>query len=215
MLDKNIKNLVFDFDGVIANTNHVKTNAFKEVLNHFSLPHSEKLMKYNKGNGGITALKKFEYYCKYIYESCPQTPENLEKEFRNIVKNSLLDQEYDPYINALAEMKERYTCHIISGGNQSEIINYLQRHGIYSVFDGYILGNPISKDENYQFYCENIDPDQSIYFGDSLLDGKLSYKYRVPFVFISHWSDVSLSELEKTDYESFNDLKSAFEGLRL
>lgn len=216
MLAKQIKkNLVFDFDGVIANTNHVKTNAFERVLGKFDLPHSKLLIAYHKLYGGVTALAKFEHYCSFIYPSCKISPARLENRFRQIVATDLMDQQFDTYIKNFEKMIDRYQFHIISGGNQCEIERYLKLHSLNKIFNGCILGNPTPKDVNYELYSRKFRTDESIYFGDSVLDAELSAKYNVDFVFISHWSEVPKDKVLLNNYRSYVNLKSAFEALQL
>ena len=208
-------NLVFDFDGVIADSNRLKSNAFKDTLDILNLPSSDQLVNYNKRHGGITALKKFEHYVENINPSCGIKASFLEDTFREIVSAQLPYQKFDEFLPELYKFHLRFTCHIISGGNQLEIDNYLKINNLASSFNGLVLGNPKSKQENFEYYSSRYTPKNSIYFGDSELDSIISKKFNMRFLFISHWSEANvLSDALKED-TAYRNLEEAFicEGL--
>ena len=78
------KSFVFDCDGVLLNSNSLKTNAFyKSVLKWGSSPANE-LVKYHVQNGGISRYQKFNYFIDFIVTKYPElsqngdlTPDNL------------------------------------------------------------------------------------------------------------------------------------------
>ena len=56
------KSLIFDCDGVILNSNKIKSNAFRKVLKKFNQIAVDEFIKYHKDNGGISRYIKFEYF---------------------------------------------------------------------------------------------------------------------------------------------------------
>ena len=54
------KSIIFDCDGVILNSNEIKTNAFKKVLKQFNNQAIDEFIQYHKDNGGISRYIKFE-----------------------------------------------------------------------------------------------------------------------------------------------------------
>ena len=55
-------NFIFDCDGVILDSNEVKTLAFMEVMNNESVLHRKEFIEYHIENTGISRYKKFKYY---------------------------------------------------------------------------------------------------------------------------------------------------------
>ncbi len=188
-LDRKKLNLVFDFDGVIANSNGLKSRAFADVLKFFGLPNQQELVEYNKNYGGITAKEKFRHYAKEIYPKCKIPIEELENKFRDIISSNLSDQEYEPFVSEFHKYHEKFNFHVISGGNENEIKAYLEKNKILSNFNGLILGNPMSKFQNFQLFSKSCMVENSIYFADSFSDAELSNKFKMRFIFISHWSE--------------------------
>ena len=60
---------IFDCDGVILDSNKIKTNAFKQALKDEPRDKIEQLVKYHKENGGVSRYKKFEYFYKKFVKS--------------------------------------------------------------------------------------------------------------------------------------------------
>ena len=58
---KRYHSLIFDCDGVILNSNQIKSDAFYNVAKQFGDIAAKKLLKFHLENGGISRYKKFEY----------------------------------------------------------------------------------------------------------------------------------------------------------
>ena len=71
------KNLIFDCDGIILNSNKIKTDAFREVVSIYGKEASISLVKYHLQNGGISRYHKFNYFLNKIAK-------NLELDIQNI-----------------------------------------------------------------------------------------------------------------------------------
>ena len=59
-------NIIFDFDGVILNSNQIKTKAFKTISAKFGFAQSEELIKYHIKNGGISRYEKIKWFVENI-----------------------------------------------------------------------------------------------------------------------------------------------------
>jgi len=55
------KTLVFDCDGVVLNSNKIKTQAFYEATKQFGHESAQALVDYHVANGGISRYAKFEW----------------------------------------------------------------------------------------------------------------------------------------------------------
>ena len=60
--------LVFDCDGVILNSNKIKTQAFYKVAKVYGYEPAQKLKDYHVQNGGISRYQKFEYLLTNILQ---------------------------------------------------------------------------------------------------------------------------------------------------
>jgi len=79
--------IIFDCDGVILNSNQIKTNAFYEVASIYGHLPALKLKEYHKLHGGISRYKKFEYLFSNILHRAynKNEIERLLKSFSNEV----------------------------------------------------------------------------------------------------------------------------------
>ena len=86
------KNFLFDCDGVILNSNHIKSNGFYEACIDFGENCAKQIVNYHKLNGGISRYKKFEYFIKSIL-NCRFSDEIYQKllyKYSDYVSNQLL-----------------------------------------------------------------------------------------------------------------------------
>jgi len=77
-----IKNLIFDFDGVILDSVEIKNKAFLKTLKPFNKNIKKKFMKFHLNNLGISRFRKFEYLCKDLLKQ-----KNYEKLKKNLLAN--------------------------------------------------------------------------------------------------------------------------------
>ena len=66
MINEKKINIIFDFDGVILNSNKVKTIAFKRIAKRFGNENSKKLIAYHLKNGGISRYKKIRWFVEKV-----------------------------------------------------------------------------------------------------------------------------------------------------
>ena len=60
------KSIIFDCDGVILNSNKIKTKAFRKASFTFGDKASRSLENYHLKNGGVSRYAKFDYFLKNI-----------------------------------------------------------------------------------------------------------------------------------------------------
>ncbi len=202
---------IFDCDGVILDSNSIKTKAFEETLNSFPDKSVKKLIDYHLKNGGISRFRKFEKFFNDFYSSDNKENEIDEsiRKFSMIVKSKLLDCDFVPgsieYIKFLYSNKKR--IYINSGSDEQELNEIFTKRNIEYLFHG-IKGSPRNKEQNMEIILrtEKADKTKTIFFGDSNSDYQASKKFGVDFVFVkgySEWSDYP----SNLDYlKDFNEL---------
>ena len=90
--------IVFDCDGVILNSNKLKTSAFRNSLFDYSEDKVSEFIKYHQNNGGISRYKKFDYFFSQImklddYKDLLQIALG---NYENILKNELISCSFVP-----------------------------------------------------------------------------------------------------------------------
>lgn len=187
--------LIFDCDGVVLNSNKVKTDAFYQVTLPYGEAAASEMVRYHIANGGISRYKKFTYFLDHIApvfaEREPSTLQELLHEYAFCVQKGLLDCEIAPGLKALRKQTINSRWLIVSGGDQTELRDIFARRGIAEWFDGGIYGSPRNKHEILANEIKNGCIRQPVLFlGDSKYDYHAATSAGLDFVFISAWTEV-------------------------
>ncbi len=189
---KNYSHLFFDCDGVILNSNKVKTNAFYRIALKYGEESAKKLVNYHIKNGGISRYKKIKFFQKNIIkDNNLNLYEKLVNEYSEILKKELLESEISKGIFKIKEFFPYSKLAVISGSDQKELLWLFKKLRIDHIFDEGIFGSPKSKEEIFnQIFMNSNDIVSSIYLGDSKYDYEVSKIYGIDFAFITEWTEV-------------------------
>lgn len=199
-LDK-YKTLVFDCDGVVLNSNKIKTEAFYEATKHYGEDEAQKLVKYHIQNGGISRYTKFEYFfTDILHQDVEQDKLNdLLDRFSSAIKNALADCEVAEGLEELREQTKGVKWLIVSGGDQEELREVFSKRGLDKHFDGGIFGSPDAKDIILDREKNNkVIVEPALFLGDSKYDYQAASNAKLDFLFLSDWSEVD-------DWQGFCD----------
>ena len=202
MLDQFAK-ILFDCDGVVLNSNKIKTEAFKKVAAKYSRAAAQELADFNIQHGGISRHVKFDYFAKEIlpkYSDIIVNVDELLEHFSIILQSELQSCEIDSNILKLRE-ENSGDWGIISGGDQIELRTVFERRGISNIFNLGIFGSPRTKFDiirDEKFYDQ---PEKTLFIGDSILDFEVARHFNFSFIFIYGWTEVN-------DWKNFVDENS-------
>jgi HAD superfamily hydrolase (TIGR01549 family) len=169
-----IKAIVFDFDGVIAESVDIKTRAFAYLFRDYPQDIIDKVVQYHIENGGLSRYEKFKvYYRDYLKEELTEEKsKQLGEEFSRFVYEEVIKA---PYVEGAYEFltrnKDRYDFFIVSGTPQSEIRSIAKERAIDGLFVE-ILGSPIKKGEHTKNLLNKYDYDKEevVFVGDAIND---------------------------------------------
>ncbi|WP_376695217.1 HAD family hydrolase [Wenzhouxiangella sp. EGI_FJ10305] len=187
--------LIFDCDGVVLNSNKVKTEAFYQATLPFGKSAAQAMVDYHVAKGGVSRYKKFDYFLERIVlnhaEQKRADLESLLQAYADHVREGLLNCEIAPALGALRQHIPNTRWLIVSGGDQAELRNVLTERGIAEWFDGGIFGSPDSKDKILarELACANIRK-PALFLGDSKYDYRAASTAGLDFVFLSDWSEI-------------------------
>ena len=189
---KKIEFVIFDCDGVILDTNKIKTEAFKKTLNKYPKEKIDKLIAFHKENGGVSRKIKFEYFFNNIInDSDPKKVNDSLKKFKRISFQKLLLSRYIKgvlkFINILK--KNNIKIFIVSGAIQAELRKiFLLKNKNRYFYE--ILGTPKNKIDNIQIILDkySLDINKGIFFGDSYTDYISAKKFKIKFIFVKEKS---------------------------
>jgi len=192
MILTDYKTIVFDCDGVVLNSNHVKTKAFYEAAAPFGEHAAQALVAYHVRNGGISRYRKFEYFLEEILddESRGVGIEQLLETYARSVWQGLLTCEVASGIKVLRQVTAHSNWLIVSGGDQKELREVFSLRGISHLFDGGIFGSPDNKDYilSREMTSGNIKV-PGVFIGDSRYDYEAANRANLDFIFASKWSE--------------------------
>ncbi|WP_312548568.1 HAD family hydrolase [Massilia sp.] len=186
--------LVFDCDGVLLDSNRVKTEAFRTVGLQYGEAAAESLVRYHMQNGGISRYRKFEFLLKEILgqEAPASTVDALASQYGECVERDLLQCQV---ATGLVELRERTAgtrWMVVSGGDQAQLRRVFAARGLTDLFDGGIYGSPTSKDDILSREISNGSIARpAIYFGDSRYDHVAATRAGLDFIFMHKWTEFS------------------------
>ncbi|CAE06941.1 HAD family hydrolase [Parasynechococcus marenigrum] len=187
-LDK-YNSFVFDCDGVVLNSNSIKTNAFYDTALPMGQEIANELKRYHLRHGGISRYEKFSHLLKniapkYNKASVPSI-EHLLYTYSSIVEKALLDCEIAKHLALLRERTKKSSWTIVSGSDQLELRKIFNERNIDKLFDGGIFGSPDNKHRILARELKNrsiLKP--ALMLGDSLYDYEAASKAGLDFIFV-------------------------------
>lgn len=187
-------NIIFDFDGVILDSNNVKTSAFKNISKKFGESKSQALVEYHIKNGGVSRFLKIKWFVENILKTKNEDLiRNLVEEYGNEVYKSFESCSFRTNLFELKKKLKGTKWSIASGGKQEEIVNLLEKKMLLDIFDNGIYGSPTPKMEIVKktvFNTKSNEKNKFILIGDSFYDYECAKENGIKFIFASDWSDI-------------------------
>jgi len=177
---------IFDFDGVLADSVEIKTEAFAALFQSYGDDVMQKVVAYHRQHGGVNRYDKLRYYyAEYLgHELSEQELAKQAQNFSQLVVDKVVAAPEiagaNDFLNTYSSQKK---CFINSATPHVELLEILKRRGWLNHFEG-VFGAPASKSENLQqiFADYNVNPDVCLFFGDSDSDLAAAQSVGIPFV---------------------------------
>jgi phosphoglycolate phosphatase-like HAD superfamily hydrolase len=201
------KSYVFDCDGVLLNSNKIKTQAFYSVALPYGINAAKSLVNYHIMNGGVSRYKKFQFFITDILGKTVIENElkQLLLNFSKEVKKGLMSCEVAIGLKSLREKTLKSKWLVVSGGDQNELREVFVKRDLTKFFDGGIFGSPETKEQILRREIQNDNIQYpAIYLGDSKYDYSVAKSFGIDFLFISGWSEVK----EWSSFCEKNNIKS-------
>ena len=203
--------LVFDCDGVVLNSNRVKTEAFRNAALPYGEAAADALVAHHIANGGISRYSKFSWFLETIVPeySPSQIPgqdgpglEELIACYARLTREGLLSCSISPGLQQLRASMPFVRWLIVSGGDQTELHEVFTERHLFDLFDGGIFGSPRTKDEILtQAFEQSKIIRPALFLGDSKYDHLVSVRHGLDFVFMSGWTEFAEWELYTHQYQ--------------
>lgn len=203
-----IKNIIFDFDGVILDSMPVRDFGFREVFKKFDKNLVEKLIEFNNINGGLSRFVKIRYFYEKLLEEeiTEEKVNSLANKFSSIMKKELIKNKYliNDSIDFIKENYNNYELHIASGSEHIEL-NYLCENIKLKNYFKTINGSPEHKNDIVErILSENTYlKSETILIGDSINDFEAAKKNGILFC---GYNNKKLIKTNESYIHSFIDL---------
>ncbi|MFC0179612.1 HAD family hydrolase [Thorsellia kenyensis] len=190
---KKYKTIIFDCDGVILNSNKIKTKSFYEVSKRFGELQANQLVKFHIENGGLSRYVKFEYLLQKLDLSNNEYKKELDillSDYSDMVVEKLIECEVEKSLKDLRHFWNDTNWLVVSGGDECELRKVFKTKNIDCFFNAGIFGSPSSKEIIIENQLEKGSIELPVLFiGDSKYDYIVSKKYSFDFVFITQWTE--------------------------
>ncbi|HEY6874646.1 MAG TPA: HAD family hydrolase [Geobacteraceae bacterium] len=189
---RHYQTIVFDCDGVILDSNNVKTRAFHAAALARGQKAANDLVDYHVSHGGISRYKKFDYFLRHIIGKDPEEGElqALLDVYGHEVRSGLRTCAIAPGLQELRRATAGARWLVVSGGDQNELRDVFAERKLAHLFDCGIYGSPDTKDAILarEIRDNNIKA-PAIFLGDSRYDHEAATRAGLEFVFVSGWSE--------------------------
>lgn len=186
------RSLVFDCDGVVLNSNKVKTKAFYEAALPYGEGPAQALVDHHVTNGGVSRYRKFEHFLTHLVPPDVVGPglDELLDVYACKVREGLVECEVDAGLLELRKQTPLTPWLIVSGGDQAELRQVFSEKKLDYLFDGGIYGSPDTKDEILARELrvgKIVRP--ALFIGDSRYDHEAAVNAGLDFLFVHQWTE--------------------------
>ena len=169
-----IKNILFDFDGVICESVDIKTEAFYEMYLMHGKDTAIKVREHHVANGGMSRYDKFQYYEKEFLGKVltNKKMEELSLTFSSLVKKKVIAAPFTKgALEFLQKHSQEYTCFIVSATPMSEMQEIAKKKNIDQYFQE-IFGSPKNKIEWGKHILDTykLQAEETLFIGDAMSD---------------------------------------------
>jgi phosphoglycolate phosphatase-like HAD superfamily hydrolase len=194
-----IKAIILDFDGVLVESAHIKTEAFRKLFSKWP-DKVDEIVNYHLSNMGISRYAKFKYFYEHILKEPYSDKMGLElgRNFSDIVVDEIKKASYVKGTRVfLEENFRKYLLFIASGTPHDELVDIVYFKGISKYFRG-IFGTPATKMEIVKDIMKmySLQINQIVFVGDAESDKIAAESSGVFFIARLTIENTSLSNME-------------------
>jgi len=147
------KNIIWDFDGVIIDSQAIKDYGFTTIFEGHPPGKIDAFLAFHHANGGMTRFVKIRYFFEQLLQQ-PITEEEVQllaRRFSEITTQLLIKPELliADSLDFIRQYHTQYRMHIVSASEEQELRLVARTQGIDQYFVS-IQGSPTVKKENVQ-----------------------------------------------------------------
>lgn len=207
-----IKNIFFDFDGVIAESVSAKTEAFKEMYIPYGKEIADKVVNYHINHGGVSRFEKFKYWEKTFFgkDISKERIEELAQEFSGLVLQKVIEADEVPGANKFIEKySKKLNFWIITGTPTKEIEVIAKERNLSDYFIG-LHGSPKNKRYWTEYLLEkhNLKREETLFLGDATTDQDAAIFSKLHFALRKNEeNELIFKDYEGLSFKNFEQLE--------
>ncbi|MDO8662379.1 MAG: HAD-IA family hydrolase [Candidatus Omnitrophota bacterium] len=181
----NHKVIVFDFDGVIVESNGIKHDAFSSIFRRYP-KYYKTMMSFHYEHNHLPRQDKFRYLVKELMgkTDCEDDVASLTYEFEGLTRQRIISC---PYVAGAREcidyFSDRLPLYIVSATPEAELMIILEARDMIKKFKG-VYGPPMTKSHAFKTIIgqEQVAAFQVLFVGDSIEDYSVAKEAGIYFV---------------------------------
>lgn len=178
--------VIFDFDGVIADSVDVKTKAFEALYTDDGPEIVAAVRRYHLSHGGVSRFEKLKYYQRELVGRPHDETviAELADRFAAEVKHRVIAApEIAGASAALETLKEEADLYVASGTPEQELVEIVKARGLTHYFAA-IRGSPVQKTQLIQEICTHASAsvERAVMIGDASTDYKAALEAGSRFI---------------------------------
>lgn len=204
-----IKQIIWDFDGVIIFSEQIREEGFREVLKDFDPASVGQMLVFHKANGGLSRYVKFRYLLEEVMGQNPDEilVQQLADNFSAIMRIKMVDPEKlnRDALQFIRNSQGTITHHIASGSDGDELRYLCKELEINNLFKS-INGSPVAKKELVAniLASSEFKKEQTCLIGDAMNDYDAAKANGITFVGYNNPILENHTDKYLTNFQKFN-----------
>ena len=189
---ENYKTFVFDCDGVILNSNPLKTDAFHQLALPYGAAVAKSFVDFHRDNAGASRYRKIDFLLTELLNEEPDAERihKMSTKFADLIADGLRNCEVATGLDVLRAKFADVTWLVVSGSDQRELRNLFDMRQLSQYFNAGVFGSPDTKDT---ILAREIAAGRivkpALFIGDSRFDYEAANKAGLDFLFVSGWTE--------------------------
>ena len=189
---ENYKTLVFDCDGVIINSDSLKTDAFRQLALPYGDAVAKSFVDFHRDNAGASRYRKIDFLLTELLNEEPDAERihKMSTKFADLIADGLRNCEVATGLDVLRAKFADVTWLVVSGSDQRELRNLFDMRQLSQYFNAGVFGSPDTKDT---ILAREIAAGRivkpALFIGDSRYDYNAATRAGLSFLFVSDWTE--------------------------
>jgi len=219
--------VVFDCDGVLLDSNALKTACFEEVLRQagYAAADVSRFVEFQRASFGMSRYRLFDTFLEWELTIRPAFDRDaLVERYAAALAGRYVHAAATPGMRQVVRsLAERCLVYIVSGSDEAELRRVMAARGDGDAFR-LILGSPTNKVDNLRIVLADLDhrvgsvePGSVIFVGDARADLDAAETLGVGFIYMDNFSSAQASMREAArlrDVPQIEDLLGLEDALR-